>query len=165
MIATLLVATATAAMVLQSRDFASGGTIPAALMAASCGGQNRPPALEWTHAPATAKSFALIVRDPDAPLPGGFYHWVIYDVPAAARSLGGAASMGSAHFGRSSTGAPAYYGPCPPPGPPHHYIFTLYALDVARVGTGAAITGPQLESAIRGHVIARAGLEATAASR
>jgi hypothetical protein len=163
-IAGSLLAAATAAMALQSRDFAAGGRIPATLMAAACGGVNRPPALVWKNVPASAKSFALVLRDPDAPIPGGFYHWVVYDVAAAVRSLGGGAPLGAAHLGRSSTGAPAYYGPCPPPGPAHHYIFTLYALDVAHAGAGAAMTGRQLESAIRGHVVARASLEATAAS-
>ena len=163
MIASLLMAAATAAMALQSRDFAAGGSIPVPLMPAACGGLNRPPALEWTNVPASAKSFAVILRDPDAPVPGGFYHWVVYDVPASARSLGGGAALRAARLGRSSTGAPSYYGPCPPPGPAHHYIFTLYALDVAHLGTAAPLTGPQLESALRAHVIARAALEATAA--
>ncbi len=161
MVATL-VAVATALMALHSGDFAAGGTIPSALMAADCGGQNRPPALEWKNAPASTKSFALTERDPDAPIAGGFYHWVVYDVPPGTSSLS-RAPYGSNRLGRASTGKPEYYGPCPPPGPAHHYIFTLYALDVASLDGGTPLTGPQLESRVRAHVIARATLEATAA--
>ncbi len=152
---------AAAALVLTSDDFRPGGTIPAPLMAAQCGGANRRPALYWANVPAGVRSFALVERDPDAPLPGGFYHWVVYDVPAAARSLGGSSA---GKTGVSSAGRAAYFGPCPPPGPAHHYIFTLYALDVAALGGAAPLTGSQLEAALRAHVVARATLEATAAS-
>ncbi len=161
MLIVTLVAAATI-MSLRSGDFAAGGTIPSALMSADCGGQNRPPALVWKNAPASTKSFVLTERDPDAPVAGGFYHWVVYDLPADTRSLSRAPS-GSDRLGRASTGKPEYYGPCPPPGPAHRYIFTLYALDVTNLDGGAPLTGPQLESRMRGHVIARATLEATAA--
>ncbi len=158
MIAAVVAATA---LVLTSNDFRPGGTIPRALMAAQCGGGNRTPALHWANVPAGVRSFALIERDPDAPIAGGFYHWVVYDVPAAARSLGGS-PVGKT--GTSSTGRTAYFGPCPPPGRPHHYIFTLYALDVAGLGGAAPLTGSQLEAALRAHAVARATLEATAAT-
>jgi Raf kinase inhibitor-like YbhB/YbcL family protein len=151
---------AAAAMTLKSPDFTAGGVIPAALMSADCGGQNRTPDLEWTNPPSATKSFALIERDPDAPIADGFYHWVVYDAPATARS---SSSLGKSQTGRSSTGKTAYYGPCPPPGPAHHYIFTLYALDVGQVGGKGPFTGPQLEARLRGHVLERATLQATAA--
>jgi Raf kinase inhibitor-like YbhB/YbcL family protein len=153
---------AAAAMALASSDFPGGGAIPRALLSADCGGQNRMPALEWTNAPSASKSFALIERDPDAPIAGGFYHWVVYDVSPSARSLS-RSSRAQGVAGRSSTGKAAYYGPCPPPGPAHHYVFTLYALDVAHVGGNAPLTGPQLEARLSGHVLAHATLEATAA--
>jgi len=152
---------AAAAFVLESTDFRAGGAIPKPQMASECGGLNRPPALAWTAPPKGTRSFALIVHDPDAPITGGFYHWVVYDVPARARTLGGGHVVGQ--IGDASTGRAAYYGPCPPPGPPHHYIFTLYALDVPHAGGNAPLTGPQLDSRVRGHVLARATLEATAA--
>lgn len=155
---------AAATMILSSSDFSSGGTIPTASMATDCGGKNLTPALAWSNAPTAARSFALIVHDPDAPVPGGFYHWVVYDIPASAHALGGSAQA-AGRLGLSTSGKPGYYGPCPPPGPAHHYIFTLYALDVAHVGGSNALSGPQLEAKINGHVVARATLEATAATR
>ncbi len=151
---------AAAALALTSDDFRSGGTIPAALMAAQCRGSNRRPVLRWANVPTGVRSFALIERDPDAPIPGGFYHWVVYDVPAGTRSLG---ASDAGRTGVSSTGQARYFGPCPPPGPAHHYVFTLYALDVAHVGAAATLTGPQLEADVRGHILARATLEGTAA--
>ncbi|MBV8118118.1 MAG: YbhB/YbcL family Raf kinase inhibitor-like protein, partial [Candidatus Eremiobacteraeota bacterium] len=141
-------------MKLQSADFAAGGTIPKTFMAGDCGGSNRPPSLRWSAAPAGTKSFALVLRDPDAPIPGGFNHWVVYDIAAAATSLGPALPAG-AREGLRSTGKSGYYGPCPPPGPAHHYIFTLYALDVGQIAA-AVPTAAQLAAKMQGHVLARA---------
>jgi Raf kinase inhibitor-like YbhB/YbcL family protein len=161
----ILLAAATAIMKLSSGDFSDGGAIPSASMAADCGGKNRSPALAWSDAPKTAKSFALIVHDPDAPMPGGFYHWVIYNLPATVHDLTPEVKLSADQLGETSLGKPGYYGPCPPPGPAHHYVFTLYALDVARIATGAPLTGAQLESRVAGHVLARTLLRGTASHR
>jgi hypothetical protein len=162
MILALQAVAAAAAMQLGSPDFHAGGTIPTAFMAARCGGRNVSPTLVWSGAPKSARSFALILHDPDAPMAGGFYHWVVYDVPASAHRLGADSSLQKARVGIASTGTAAYHGPCPPPGPAHHYVFTLYALDVATVGGHMPLTAPQLQTALRGHVLARAEFEATA---
>ena len=161
---TMLTLVAAATMLLRSSDFSSGGTIPKAFMAVDCGGQNRVPALAWSSPPASAKSFALVVHDPDAPVPGGFYHWVVYDIPASARALGGSTAP-AGRQGLRTTGKSGYYGPCPPPGPVHHYIFTLYALDVSTVGASGALSASQLQARMSGHILAQATLEATAATR
>ncbi|HTU83761.1 MAG TPA: YbhB/YbcL family Raf kinase inhibitor-like protein [Candidatus Acidoferrales bacterium] len=148
-------------MLLRSPSFPSGGAVPAALMAADCGGKNRTPALAWSGAPHGTKSFAVIMHDADAPIAGGFYHWVLYDVPGSVTRLsGGAAAPG--RLGVASTGRAAYYGPCPPPGPAHHYTVTLLALDLARVSATAPLDAPQLLHAVAGHVLARATIAATA---
>jgi Raf kinase inhibitor-like YbhB/YbcL family protein len=157
MIATLLLAAA--AMTLSSADFSPGGTIPVASMSTDCGGRNRTPSLRWSGAPAKAQSFALIVRDPDAPVAGGFYHWIVYDIPASANELS-AATLKRARTGVATTGLAAYYGPCPPPGPAHHYVFTLYALDVARLDADTPLSAQQLQRRIQGHVLASATLAA-----
>jgi Raf kinase inhibitor-like YbhB/YbcL family protein len=149
---------ALAVMQLESADFHSGGTIPAASMASDCGGKNQTPALRWSGAPATTKSFALIVHDPDAPLAGGFYHWVVYNIPAQAHELQHDAVPASAQLGVVSTGKAAYYGPCPPPGPAHHYVFQLYALDVAHVAADPPLSAQELQRRIDGHVLAKATL-------
>ncbi|MFZ0032885.1 MAG: YbhB/YbcL family Raf kinase inhibitor-like protein [Candidatus Cybelea sp.] len=158
----ILLAAATAMMKLSSGDFPDNGVIPSASMATDCGGKNRSPALVWSAEPKAAKSFALIVNDPDAPIPGGFYHWVVYNLPATAHGLAVNENLSADQLGESSLGKPGYYGPCPPPGPPHHYVFTLYALDVAHVAAEAPLTAPQLAARVSGHVLARAVLRGTA---
>lgn len=148
-------------MQLRSSDFTAGARLPKVLMAIDCGGANRSPALTWTNVPRNAKSFALIVRDADAPIPGGFYHWVVYNLPAATQRLAANAKLSSSQLGDTSAGHPGYYGPCPPPGPVHHYTFTLYALDFAQIQSSAPLTGAQVEQRIGGHVLARAILQGT----
>ena len=130
-------------------------------MAAQCGGENRSPQLTWKGIPANAQSLALIMHDPDAPMPGGFYHWVVYNLPPAKRGLTSAERLGANELGKTSAGTPGYYGPCPPPGPAHHYVFTLYALDVPRISASIPLTASQLMTQIDGHIVARATLTGT----
>ena len=77
------------AITLTSSAFSDGGTIPAAC---TCDGGDRAPSLSWSGAPAGARSFALIMHDPDAPA-GDFTHWLLYDIPASVLRIpeGGAA--------------------------------------------------------------------------
>jgi Raf kinase inhibitor-like YbhB/YbcL family protein len=163
--AALLAAAAGAAtMQLQSSDFSAGGAIPVRAMATDCGGENRSPALAWTGAPKAAKSFALVLHDADAPIAGGFYHWVVYNLPAGSRGLAAAAKLSADQLGATSAGKTGYYGPCPPPGPPHHYTFTLYALDLARISSESPVTATELQRRIGGHILARAVLQGTETS-
>lgn len=157
----IVLAAATGTMQLQSADFSDRGVIPSRAMAVDCGGRNRSSELTWTAAPKGAKSFALIVHDPDAPIPGGFYHWVVYNLPATTHRLAAAAKLSGGQLGETSAGKPEYYGPCPPPGPAHHYVFTLYALDLAHIAADAPLTAAQLEARIAGHVLAHAVLRGT----
>lgn len=161
MIAGIVLATVT--MTLQSADFTAGGTIPRASMSTDCGGGNFTPELHWSNPPAKTKSFALIVRDPDAPVSGGFDHWVVYDIPGSVKQLNPSALPAGAKTGMASTNKAAYYGPCPPPGPAHHYVFTLYALDVAGIAADAPLTAAQLEQRIGDHALAKATLRGIAA--
>jgi Raf kinase inhibitor-like YbhB/YbcL family protein len=158
----VLLAAATGTMQLQSSDFSGGGLIPSRAMAADCGGQNRSPELSWSGAPKGTNSFALIVHDSDAPIPGGFYHWVVYNLRVPISQLPAGAKLAAGQLGETSLGKPGYYGPCPPAGPAHHYTFTLYALDIAHVASESAPTAPQLEHLIAGHVLAHAVLNGTA---
>jgi len=113
-----------------------------------CTGGNVSPALKWTGAPAGTRSFALTVYDPDAPTGSGWWHWLIYDIPAATAALaagagdpaGGKAPPGTVQA-RTDYGKPGFGGPCPPAGDKaHRYVFTLYALKVDKLGvdTGAS---------------------------
>jgi len=107
----------------------------------TCEGANVSPPLAWSGAPSTAKSFALIVEDPDAPDPAKptrvVTHWVAYNIPRTAPGLSENASKkgmppGSAQ-GLNEGNKPAYMGPCPPIGS-HRYFFKLYALDTVLTG-------------------------------
>lgn len=104
-----------------------------------CSGGNLSPALSWRGAPAGTKGYALTVYDPDAPTGSGWWHWVVYDIPASVHALPGGVGVHAqlpkgAKEGRNDYGAHAFGGACPPAGDkPHHYIFTVYALKVDKL--------------------------------
>jgi len=157
-----LAAPATSNFTLGSKTFAEGATLPASTVANvyGCTGPNQSPELHWSGMPAGTNSFELIMRDPDAPVAGGFWHWIAFNIPAQASALaaGGNWPKGAVS-GKNSTGASGYLGPCPPPGKPHHYVFTLYALDVKMLsGADGSTTGPQLLDAMKGHILGQAAL-------
>jgi Raf kinase inhibitor-like YbhB/YbcL family protein len=143
---------ATAAFAISSPALTEGGTIPSKYTC-DAGQANPSPALTWKEAPANAKSFVLIMHDPDAPLAGGFTHWVLFDIPATTTSLpenfqpGSVGTSGNSGFRRAG-----YGGPCPPSGA-HHYHFMLSALDVPSLGLQAGATKADVEKAMQGHVI------------
>jgi Raf kinase inhibitor-like YbhB/YbcL family protein len=104
-----------------------------------CSGQNISPALQWYNPPAGTKSYAVTAYDPDAPTGSGWWHWVMYNIPAGTTGLpagagnGRNAPRGSAQ-GQTDFGTKGYGGPCPPVGDrPHHYQFTVFALKVDRL--------------------------------
>jgi Raf kinase inhibitor-like YbhB/YbcL family protein len=133
----------------------------------TCEGAGISPPLAWSGAPASAKSFALIVEDPDAPDPAKptrvVSHWVAYNIPASTTSLSENASnkgmpAGSAQ-GSNEGNKQVYMGPCPPIGR-HRYFFKLFALDTVLSG----LSNPKkadLEKAIQGHVVGNAELIGT----
>jgi Raf kinase inhibitor-like YbhB/YbcL family protein len=139
-------------LVLTTTTFAAGATVPTSMVAAPCGGSNVSPQLAWSGVPRGTRSFALILHDPDAPHPGGFYHWVAYGF--------GPGDRVPTDTGLNDTGSTGYFGPCPPPGRLHHYVFTLYALDT-EIKSAQPLTATQLLDRIRGHILARATLIGT----
>ena len=82
-------ASAADALQLSSTDVADGATIgnDYVFKGFGCTGKNLSPALAWSGAPAGTKSFALTVYDPDAPTGSGWWHWVVYDLPATSTGL------------------------------------------------------------------------------
>ena len=108
-----------------------------------CSGGNVSPALAWSNAPADTKSFALTMYDPDAPTGSGWWHWVVYNIPASATGLPAGAGSGAglpagALQGKTDFGSAGYGGPCPPKGDrPHRYIFTVYALKTDKLDVPA----------------------------
>lgn len=151
---------AAAAFSLTSPAFTEGGAIPSKYTC-DAGQTNPSPALAWKDAPAGTKSFALILHDPDAPLAGGFTHWVLFDIPAATTSLPEGFQPGSVGVsGNSGFRRQGYGGPCPPSGS-HHYHFMLSALDVASLGLQAGATKADVEKAMEGHVLGKTELVGT----
>jgi Raf kinase inhibitor-like YbhB/YbcL family protein len=123
----------------------------------TCSGAGISPQLAWTAPPAATASLALIVTDPDAPR-GTWVHWVLYNLSAGTRALTeGVPGVGQlpdgALQGRNDFGEIGYGGPCPPPGSPHHYVFTLYALD-AKLNLPVGATRAQVEAAMQKHILA-----------
>ncbi|HXW50574.1 MAG TPA: YbhB/YbcL family Raf kinase inhibitor-like protein [Candidatus Acidoferrales bacterium] len=159
---------AAASFSLTSSAFANGGAIPHIYIysGASCDGQNASPPLAWTPGPDQTKSYALTVFDPDARNGVGWWHWVMFDIPPDVTKLPKGAGNGSGAYlpqgaiqGRNDFQNVGWSGPCPPPGPAHHYVFTLYALDMSSVpGTSELTAGPTLLRAIAGHVLAKTTL-------
>ncbi|MDP2928085.1 MAG: YbhB/YbcL family Raf kinase inhibitor-like protein [Candidatus Omnitrophota bacterium] len=131
-------------MKILSPEFQNNGFIPKKF---TCQGEDVNPALIIEDIPKEAKSLALIVDDPDAPM-GMWVHWVVFDIPLINRieenSIPG--KQGRNDFGRND-----YGGPCPPSGT-HRYFFKIYALDkVFNLDEG--ISKSSLESAILGHIL------------
>jgi Raf kinase inhibitor-like YbhB/YbcL family protein len=165
MAAAVAVSVATGGMRLSSEDFSNGGVIPQIMVAEECGGSNQTPQLSWSGVPSGTRSFALLLHDPNAPVSGGFYHWVVYNLPGSSRSLKSDPGLPAAELGETSTGRPGYWGPCVPPNATHHYVLTLYALDLVRIPARVPLTAAQLLARIQGHVLAHASLTGTASSR
>lgn len=150
---------------LASPDFADGATIGNAQVFNSWGfkGDNLSPALAWSGAPSGTKSFALMVHDPDAPTGSGWWHWVVYNIPAGATSLPGGAGdpakmlmPAGAIQGRTDYGTVGYGGPAPPPGPAHHYHFRLYALKVERLEVPAEASAALIGFNVRANALGEA---------
>ena len=127
----------------------------------TCQGQDVSPPLAWSEVPAGTQSLALIMDDPDAPV-GVFSHWVIFNIPATSPGLSEAVPAqaqlpGGALQGKNDFGRIGYGGPCPPPGRPHRYQFTVYALDSPLDLKAGAAKGQVLD-AVPGHVLAQGRL-------
>lgn len=146
---------------LQSSAFAQDQPIP---IRYTCDADNISPDLTWSGMPEGTASFALLVDDPDAPR-GVFTHWVLFDLPATQRQLPEAVppdeepETGGVN-GQNGRGELGYIGPCPPPGTPHHYHFSLYALD-APLDLPPGSTKQQVLDEMEGHVLAQAQLIGT----
>jgi Raf kinase inhibitor-like YbhB/YbcL family protein len=131
-----------------------------------CSGGNVSPALSWSGAPKGTKSFAVSLYDPDAPTGGGFWHWVMFDIPANVTSLpknaGDAKALlapAGAIQGINDAGSPGYFGPCPPRGDkPHHYRFQVLAVDLDKLGPEASASPEAVASDLRAHTLATATL-------
>lgn len=137
---------------IKSPEFKEGDTIPKVF---TCEGEDISPELEWEDAPAGTKSFSLIVEDPDAPM-GTFIHWVVYDIPAGVNRFSrGMALKDGIKNGMTDFGKRGYGGPCPPKGHgTHRYFFILRALDLPALKLTDGARKPDVEKAMKGHILA-----------
>ena len=133
-----------------------------------CYGRNISPAISWQNAPAGTKSFAITAYDPDAPTGSGWWHWVVYNIPAnvtgvpenAGEASGANLPAGSVQ-GRTDFGSAGYGGACPPPGDkPHRYVFTVHALKVEKLELPADATAALVGYMINANRLGKASFTA-----
>ncbi len=119
------------------------------------------PALAWDGVPGGTAGLVLLVDDPDAPVPGGFVHWVLYNLDPARQGVAEGEVPAEATAGANGFGQPGYLGPAPPPGDdPHHYVFRLLAVDEPVSLTGLP-SYQDVETAVTGHILGEARLIGT----
>jgi Raf kinase inhibitor-like YbhB/YbcL family protein len=160
-----------AGFALDSATFSANGTLSnqQVLNGFGCTGANESPELRWYNPPSGTKSYAITMYDPDAPTGSGWWHWVVYNIPAGSTSLpAGAGDPTKALLPQDATqgatdfGQPGYGGPCPPQGDKaHRYIFTIHALDVERIDVPANATAALIGFNLHGHTLAEATLTAS----
>ena len=63
--------------------------------------------------------------------------------------------------GKSLMGLPHYFGPCTPPGAPHHYTFTLIATDLEPSALQPGMTRDEVIKALEGHAKGATGIIGT----
>jgi Raf kinase inhibitor-like YbhB/YbcL family protein len=147
-------------LTVQSDDIRNGGTLPDAHVQAA---GNTSPHLRWSGAPEGTRSYAVTCYDPDAPTGSGFWHWVVFDIPAEVTELPTGAGSGDfkglpsgAVQVRNDYGSRDFGGAAPPPGDgPHRYVFTVYAVDQEKLGPDADATPAVVGFNLRFHALAR----------
>lgn len=121
-------------------------------------GLNKSPQFSFNNAPSNTQSFALIMFDLDAP-EKNFVHWIIFNIPADLAEIQQDISndisiQNGIKQGTNGTGEIDYFGPCPPPGETHRYVFKAFALDAALTLEDGA-TEKQLVRAMKGHIVGK----------
>lgn len=155
-----------------SSNLKKGQAIPADYYANAfgCGAKNESPALEWKNVPEGTKSFAVTFFDQDAPTGSGFWHYLLFDIPADVRKIEiGDLSRGKIPAGsiesNTDAGKPGFFGPCPPVGRKHTYIYTVHALKTERLGVPASATAAYVGFNLWGNTLGKASFTVTAGPR
>jgi Raf kinase inhibitor-like YbhB/YbcL family protein len=158
-------------MSLESDDLERGEEVPIEHCADMMGmtGGNVSPHLEWSGAPEGTQSFAVTCYDPDAPTGSGFWHWVVFDIPADVTELPRGAGSGDqaalpsgAKHARNDAGTLSYVGPAPPEGHgEHRYVFAVHALGVPTLGIDSSASPAYVGFNLTFNTLARGVLVAT----
>jgi Raf kinase inhibitor-like YbhB/YbcL family protein len=143
-----------------SNDVADGQMMSDAQVYA---GKNISPHLRWAGFPAETRGFAVTCFDPDAPTGSGFWHWVLFDLPASVTELPTGAGSGDkaglpsgAIHARNDYGTHDFGGAAPPEGdPPHRYVFAVHAVDTDKLGPDENASPAYVGFNLRFHTIAR----------
>lgn len=153
---------------LTSPDIADGQPLAEAqvLDGFGCSGGNTSPALAWSGAPEGTRGFAVTVYDPDAPTGSGWWHWVVFNLPATTTALPAGVTADDlpegAVQGRTDFGAPGYGGACPPEGHgPHRYVFTVHALKTDALPLDAEASAAMVGFFLNANSLGKASLTAT----
>lgn len=128
------------------------------------GGQNISPQLSWINAPKGTRSFAITMFDRDAPIEGGFWHWLMFNIPATVDHLPADAGNTFTHLAPATAiqsmndfGQYGYGGPNPPHGHGwHNYSITLYALDTETLELSKDTSPALVEFHLWKHTLAKA---------
>ena len=149
---------------LKIAGFSDGGDVPAKFGCdVAQGAPMISPELTWTNVPKAAVSLTLIMHDTDANPQKGITdvtHWTVYNIPATATSLPEGVKPDTSvddggMQGKNIRGVNGYQAPCPPKGgPPHHYVFELYALDT-KLDLPAGAPRADILKAMDGHIIGK----------
>lgn len=150
----------TGPMKLSTTAFENNANIPSEF---TCDGKNSSPEFQISNIPSATKSLALIMHDPDAPMDGGFTHWVMWNISPQTTTIMKNKTPAGALVGYNSTGKGQWTGPCPPSGT-HHYQFMLFALD-KELALPANTNKSDLEKAIAGHILEQTTLVGLYASK
>ena len=133
-----------------------------------CTGDNISPELHWQGEPEKTKSFAVTLYDPDAPTGSGWWHWLIYNIPANVHKLEANAGNLTAEKAPKGSeqnltdfGSKGYGGACPPKGSKvHHYQFKVYALDTEKISLPQNASSAMLGFQLNAHKLAEAEIVA-----
>jgi Raf kinase inhibitor-like YbhB/YbcL family protein len=148
-----------AGMTLTSSTIAGDGEgfPPDSAASGDCGGKNISPGLAWSGAPKTTASYALTIWDQDGQKGQGVSHWVAYGIAPTMTSIpaGFGSAPSPAYVGGTNTRKTTlYFGPCPPiDDTPHHYVITVYALDLPPTALPAGLTREAFYPAILNHTV------------
>ena len=133
-----------------------------------CSGKNQSPELKWTTGAKGTKSYAITVYDPDAPTGSGWWHWVVYNIPADITEIAAGAGDATGKLlpsgavqGRTDYGTHAFGGACPPQGDkPHRYIFTVHALGIEKIEVPYDASAALIGFMINANSLGKAGFTA-----